>query len=89
MESTSNGFTISDEDLKLRGPGEFFGTRQHGYIKSKIANFIEDGPIIRQTRKRAFEMVDTDPQLKMNKHQSIREQFKENYKHMLEFVNIS
>ena len=89
MESTSNGFTISDEDLKLRGPGEFFGTRQHGYIKSKIANFIEDGPIIRQTRKRAFEMVESDPQLKMNKHQSIREQFKENYKHMLEFVNIS
>ena len=39
MESTSNGFTISDEDLKLRGPGEFFGTRQHGYVKTKIAIF--------------------------------------------------
>ena len=89
MESTSNGFTISDEDLKLRGPGEFFGTRQHGYIKSKLANFIEDGPIIRQTRKRAFEIVATDPQLKMEKYQSIRKQFKENYHHMLEFVNIS
>ena len=89
MESTSNGFIISDEDLKLRGPGEFFGTRQHGYIKSKIANFIEDGPIIRQTRKRAFEIVHADPQLKMNKHQGVRKQFKENYRHMLEFVNIS
>ena len=89
MESTSNGFKISDEDLKLRGPGEFFGTRQHGYIKSKIANFVEDGPIIRQTRKRAFEMVEYDPKLKLDKHQKIRNQFKENYRHMLEFVNIS
>ena len=89
MESTSNGFKISDEDLKLRGPGEFFGTRQHGYIKSKIANFVEDGPIIRQTRKRAFEMVEYDPKLQLDKHQNIRKQFKENYRHMLEFVNIS
>jgi len=89
MESTSNGFKISDEDLKLRGPGEFFGTRQHGYIKSKIANFVEDGPIIRQTRKRAFEMVEYDLKLKLDKHQKIRNQFKENYRHMLEFVNIS
>ena len=89
MESTSNGFKISDEDLKLRGPGEFFGTRQHGYIRSKIANFVEDGPIIRLARKRAFEMVSVDPKLQMDKHLGIREQFKENYRHMLEFVNIS
>ena len=88
MESTSNGFIISDEDLKLRGPGEFFGTRQHGYIKSKIANFIEDGPIIRQTRKRAFEMIKVDPKLQMKKHEGILKQFKKNYSHMLEFVNI-
>jgi ATP-dependent DNA helicase RecG len=89
MESTSNGFKISDEDLKLRGPGDFFGTRQHGYIKSKIANFVEDGPIIRQTRKRAFEMVEYDPKLKLGQHEKIKNQFKENYRHMLEFVNIS
>ena len=89
MESTSNGFKISDEDLKLRGPGEFFGTRQHGYIKSKIANFIEDGPIIHKARKRAFKMVIIDPKLEMEKHNSIRKQFKENYHHMLEYVNIS
>ena len=89
MESTSNGFKISDEDLKLRGPGEFFGTKQHGYFKSKIANFIEDGPVIRNTRKRALEMVEHDPKLKLDHHHKIRKQFKENYRHMLEFVNIS
>ena len=88
IESSSNGFNISDEDLKLRGPGEFFGTRQHGYIRSKIVNLSEDGPIIRQTRKRAFQIVKIDPVLKMKAHQSIRKQFKENYRHMLEFLNI-
>ena len=36
MESTIDGFKISDEDLRLRGPGDFFGTQQHGYIKSEI-----------------------------------------------------
>ena len=58
-------------------------------IKSNIANFIEDGPIIRQTRNRAFEMVMTDPKLQFKEHEKIRTQFKENYRHMLEFVNIS
>jgi ATP-dependent DNA helicase RecG len=89
MESTSNGFKISDEDLKLRGPGDFFGIKQHGYIKSKLANFIEDGDIIRKTRKRAFEMVKHDPKLEYIQHEKIKIQFKENYRHMLEFVNIS
>ena len=89
MQSTSDGFKISDEDLKLRGPGDFFGTKQHGYIKSKLANFADDGEIIRQTRKQAFEIVEHDPKLQLEKHKKIKKQFKENYKHMLEFVNIS
>ena len=45
-----NGFNISDEDLKLRGPGEFFGTKQHGYLKSGLSDFYNDGPIIRNAR---------------------------------------
>ena len=89
MESTSNGFKISDEDLKLRGPGEFFGTRQHGYIRSKIANFVEDGDIIRLARRRALKLVLDDPSLQDKKNKAIRTQFINNYQHMLEFTNIS
>ncbi len=99
MDGTENALTrneklyeagILDEDSILDvGCGDFFGTRQHGYIKSKIANFVEDGPIIRQTRKRAFQMVEYDPKLKLDQHEKIKNQFKENYRHMLEFVNIS
>jgi len=89
MESTSDGFKISDEDLKLRGPGDFFGTKQHGYIKSKLANFIEDGPIIRKTRNKAFKIIQDDPKLESYHNKKIKLQFKENYRHMLEFVNIN
>ena len=63
---------ISDEDLILRGPGDFFGTKQHGYIKSKLANFIEDGSIIRKARNRAFKLIEFDPKLKLEKNQKIR-----------------
>jgi len=89
MESTSNGFKISDEDLKLRGPGEFFGTRQHGFIQSKLANFAEDGPIIRLARRRALKLISEDPNLKDSGHKAIRTQFIKHYQHMLEFTNIS
>ena len=88
MESTLDGFIISDEDLKMRGPGDFFGTKQHGFIKSKVVDFNADGPIIRRARYQAFKMIDDDSLLKNIKNQKIKKIFKMNYKHMLEFVKI-
>ncbi len=88
ISHTTNGFEISDEDLKLRGPGEFYGTRQHGYLKWKIADMVNDGPIIRQARKTAFDIVKSDPRLRKPEHEAIRIRFLEDYQHMLEFVNI-
>ena len=88
MKSTLDGFIISDEDLKMRGPGDFFGTKQHGFIKSKVVDFNADGPIIRRARYQAFKMIDDDSLLKNIKNQKIKKLFKMNYKHMLEFVKI-
>ena len=64
MEKTSDGFKIADEDLMLRGPGDYAGFQQSGFIKYKIADMISDGPIIRIARKLAHEIVDKDPGLK-------------------------
>ena len=86
LESTLDGFQISDEDLKLRGPGEFFGTKQHGYISSKLLEINKDGKIIRHARSRAFEIIEKDPKLK--RHQNIKLKLLQNYNHMLEFINI-
>ena len=55
MESTNDGFVISDEDLKLRGPGEFFGIKQSGFFNFKIANIVSDGNLINQVRNAVFE----------------------------------
>lgn len=89
MESTNDGFKISDEDLKLRGPGEFFGTKQHGHLKSKLVNYTMDSKIIKHARDCAFNIVDSDPELNRKIHQGIKKQFLKNYKTMLEFVNIN
>ena len=88
METTSDGFVISDEDLKLRGPGDFFGTKQHGYIKSGLINFNQDRDIIKRARKKAFEIIDKDPKLLLSENTLIRNEFMKNYKEMLEFINI-
>ena len=88
MKSTSDGFKISDEDLKLRGPGDFFGTKQHGYIKSGIINFSQDYEIIKRARKKAFDIISEDSKLLLSKNSLIKKEFIKNYKEMLEFINI-
>ena len=86
MENTLDGFIISDEDLKLRGPGEFFGTKQHGYISNKLCDLFNDNAIIRHARMKAFEIIDNDPELKNNI--TIKNKMHTDYQHMLEFINI-
>ena len=88
MKNTLDGFVISDEDLKMRGPGDFFGAKQHGFIKSKLVDFSNDGAIIRRARQQAFELIIKDPLLKKLEHQKIKKVFKNKYNHMLEFVKI-
>ena len=77
--NTRNGFEIADEDLKLRGPGEFFGERQSGFIKFRIADLVTDGPIIRFARKKAFEIVDKDENLENSENKLIHDRFNSDY----------
>jgi ATP-dependent DNA helicase RecG len=88
MENTSNGFKISDEDLKLRGPGEFFGKRQHGYMKMKIGDISEDNELINISRKLAFKLVADDHDLRTTENQKIKEELLNKYNNMLEFIDI-
>lgn len=63
MTSTTDGFVISETDLKLRGPGEFFGTRQHGLPSLKIANLYKDMEILKKAQAAAAELTAEDPLL--------------------------
>tara|TARA_B000000609_G_scaffold148061_1_gene131457 strand:+ start:1 stop:828 length:828 start_codon:yes stop_codon:yes gene_type:complete len=79
LVKSRNGFEIADEDLKLRGPGEFFGEKQSGFIRFKIADLIEDGPIIRIARTKAFEIINKDANLSLEKNILIKEKFDDEY----------
>jgi len=57
MKQTNDGFEIAEVDLKLRGPGEFFGTRQHGLPELKIADPIKDASLLIKARDEAFRIV--------------------------------
>lgn len=64
MCKVNDGFLIAEEDLKLRGPGEFFGTRQWGMLNLKIADLIKDAQVLHSARREAFQLVRKDPGLK-------------------------
>ena len=63
MKKTSNGFIIADEDLKIRGPGDFFGERQHGLPEMKIASTLEDMVLCHQSQEAVKFITETDPYL--------------------------
>ncbi len=71
MARTNDGFEIAEHDLKLRGPGELFSTRQHGLPDMKIANIIDDYELLVMARKNAFKFVEKDPMLRNNENRNI------------------
>lgn len=72
MSSTSDGFKISEEDLKLRGPGDFFGNRQHGLPPLKIADIAADMKLMDLTKKIAQEITSKDPELKSREYSGLK-----------------
>jgi ATP-dependent DNA helicase RecG len=74
MRGTNDGFKIAEEDLKLRGPGDFFGSRQHGLPEMRIANFASDMEILKKAQRAAEELLNADPQLNSPENKKIAEQ---------------
>ena len=72
MSSTSDGFKISEEDLKMRGPGDFFGSAQHGLPPLKIADIACNSQLLGMAQQCAKELLDSDPQLRSPEHCSLK-----------------
>ncbi len=73
MTESRDGFRISETDLKLRGPGDFFGTRQHGEIHFKIADLADDFAVLKSSGIAAETLLKNDPNLSEDKHFYIKE----------------
>ena len=73
MEIETDGFKIAEADLKLRGPGEFLGTRQSGLADFRLANLIRDAHLLIEARQEALAWLEKDPQLKSKESAGMRE----------------
>ncbi|MEW6510501.1 MAG: ATP-dependent DNA helicase RecG [Bacteroidota bacterium] len=71
LVSTTDGFAIAETDLRLRGPGDFFGTRQSGLPEFRVADIIADGALLNDARADAFALVDRDPHLLQPEHRAL------------------
>ncbi len=74
MTRTTDGFVISEEDLKARGPGDFFGKRQHGLPQLRVADLVGDMRLLKQAQQAAEALLRQDPTLTQPEHQGIRKQ---------------
>jgi len=89
MEETTDGFKIADEDLKLRGPGDFMGTRQAGLPEFRLAHLVRDSVLLNAARKRALEVVDEDPTLAKPEHQLLKQILAQRWEGKLELADVS
>jgi len=72
MTRTNDGFEIAESDLKLRGPGEFFGTRQHGLPQFKLADITQEIELLHQAKDDALALIESDPNLRRPEHRTLR-----------------
>ena len=87
MTHTNDGFKISEEDLRLRGPGDFFGSRQHGLPELHMAELGADTMLMQQAQNEAAALLSSDPELRAEEHSALRERVETLFKKNAEGFN--
>lgn len=88
MTRTNDGFEIAEADLKLRGPGEFFGTRQSGLPSLRLANLIQDAPLLEAAKTEANRLAQADPGLRQPEHQLLKRLLRTHWKENLKLATV-
>ena len=87
MESSNNGFVIAEKDLELRGPGDFFGIRQHGLPEFKLANLLKDMKLLKVAIDAAKETLEKDPKLEKQENLNLKEMLRFKFGDMLNSIS--
>jgi ATP-dependent DNA helicase RecG len=88
LVETSDGFEIAEADLKLRGPGDFLGTKQSGLPEFRFADIVEDRFILEQAKNDAWDVIMSDPNLSTPEHVSLLSAFEPYFKERLELFGV-
>jgi ATP-dependent DNA helicase RecG len=88
MTRTNDGFEIAEMDLRLRGPGEFFGTRQHGLPEMKLADITQEIEMLQIARDDARAILDRDPKLSQPAHHALREALRAEFGETLRLAQV-
>ena len=89
IEKTTDGFRISEEDLAIRGPGEFLGERQSGFYQFRVAKIMRDAEILSEAREEAFRLVEHNPGLAHRIYKLLRQMFTGSQNGIDEFVSVA
>ncbi len=88
MCETQDGFKIAEVDLEIRGPGEFFGTRQAGLPEFRAANLLTDGRLLEEARQEALALVERDPALRALDHRPLRDALVTRWREKLDLASV-
>ncbi|MBI5509847.1 MAG: ATP-dependent DNA helicase RecG [Deltaproteobacteria bacterium] len=88
MERTSDGFRIAEEDLEIRGPGDFLGTRQSGVPLLSVANLARDQRLLQQARDDAAALLEEDPDLALPQHRRLADKVAAIFVEKLDLVQV-
>jgi ATP-dependent DNA helicase RecG len=88
LEKTNDGFRVAEEDLRIRGPGEFLGTRQHGVPELRIASLVDDRVELDLARREAFRIIRGDPGLKKTENNVILKELSKRYRDKVKNIRI-
>lgn len=87
MTKTNDGFRISEEDLRLRGPGDFFGSRQHGLPAMHVADLCSDMNVLQTAQTAAQELLARDPELMLPEHAALKTAVKSLFERASDMLN--
>ena len=85
--ASTDGFAIAEEDLKLRGPGDFFGARQHGLPQLKLASLAGDLRLLHQAQAAAAAVLKEDPGLSKPEHEALHHRLAELFRESGDIFN--